>query len=821
MLSDPKIISQIQKKWQEQGVFATEKNPQKQKYYILEMFPYPSGNLHMGHIRNYTIGDVLARFKRAQNFAVLHPIGWDAFGLPAENAALEHNVNPASWTDQNIAKMKSQLQQMGFSYDWEKELKTCDPNYFVHEQRLFLQMLAMGLAYQKESEVNWDPVDQTVLANEQVIDGEGWRSGAAVEKKKLTQWFLKITDFAEELLHELDEKSMQNWPKKVRQMQKEWIKASRGCEIDLPILDFPQYKHIKIFTTRPETIFGMSFVGINPEHELLEHLEKTPGIQDFLNKIQQIDANSTEKLGLQLPIYVQNPLNQQKIPIFITNFVKNDYGPGAIFGCPAHDQRDFEFAKKYNLPIVPVISSKNEQKLPILDDEGQMINSDFLNGKSVSEAQKIIIDFLEKHNLGTKKTNFRLRDWGISRQRYWGSPIPIIHCSKCGAVPVPDEDLPVTLPTDVDLNQGNILQNHPTWKYVQCPKCGISAQRETDTFDTFFESSWYFLAFCDTQNKSRIERESIDFWAPVDCYIGGVEHAILHLLYARFFNRVVQKIHDTKHAEPFETLLTQGMVCHPIYRDLHGKFLTPEECAKLSPKDYIMGPSEKMSKSKKNVVQPQKMIEKYGVDSIRFFILSDTPYEKNFEWSDRGLSSCHKFLNKVHDFFVQQNIDLSDFDFENIKFSEDKISQQFQNEIQNYTNHLEKFQFNLAIAKIYVIFTLISKNIRNEFLVVFIRIIEPIIPHLSEFLWENIQGRNLIAQQPWPKINVNLMQNQNITMAIQVQGKLRSTIKIGNDLEQEKIIEIAKNDSKISKFLGGKMIKKTIFVKNKLINFVL
>lgn len=823
MLNDREIIQEIQQKWHQNQCFKTENDPQKKKYYILEMFPYPSGNLHMGHIRNYTLGDVIARFKRAQNFAVLHPIGWDSFGLPAENAALEHKIHPQEWTEKNIAKMKKELQEIGFSYDWEKELQTCAPDYYQHEQKLFLKMIEHGLAYQKEAVVNWDPVDQTVLANEQVVDGRGWRSGAPVEKKKLKQWFLKITDFAQELYDELD--GLTHWPASVVNMQKNWISPSQGCEIDFKIPEFG--KTVSVYTTRAETIFSVTFLAVSAEHELVKLFEQTPELQAFLQQIaNKNDDNNQEKIDFKLPFKALHPLTNEEIPIFIANFVKDDYGSGAVLSCPAHDQRDFDFATKYGMQIRQVITNNENEgggKLPLTGTTGTMINSDFLNGHGVLEAREKITLYIIEQKIGRRVTNFRLRDWGVSRQRYWGCPIPVLHCANCGIVPVRDEDLPVTLPLDINLGEsGNLLDKHANWKHVKCHNCGGDAQRETDTFDTFFESSWYFLAFCDEKNQSKIDPESIQKWMKVDFYIGGIEHAILHLLYARFFNKMINKIHGTGVAEPFDNLLTQGMVCHPIYRDLNGKFITPDEVAKLDTDQFTVGASEKMSKSKKNTVLPQKIVEEFGVDAMRFFVLSDTPYDKNLEWSAHGLNGCKKFLQKIHDFYIKnaEKFSLKGFDFNKIKWGNEQNAAQFQKKTEELTQHLERFQFNLAIAKLYMLFSSLSQNVSTTGLAIFLRILEPFAPHLSEFLWEKMNGNNLIVRQLWPTFINILQENNQQKLVVQVNGKVRANIVYDANLSQDGIISQAKNDEKVQKFLEGNEIKKTIFIKWKVLNFV-
>ena len=655
-----------QRIWEEQGTFAARLEPGRPKYYVLEMFPYPSGRIHMGHVRNYTLGDVVARYKRAQGFSVLHPMGWDAFGLPAENAAMAKGVHPAEWTYANIAEMRAQFQSMGLSLDWSREIATCDPAYYRHEQAMFLDFLDAGLVYRKESWVNWDPVDQTVLANEQVIDGRGWRSGAVVERRKLAQWFFKITAYTEELLDALA--TLDRWPPKVRLMQERWIGRSEGARVRFPIVG--RDDALEVFTTRPDTLFGASFIALAPDHPLAAELAAAdPGVAAFVAECARTATSEeaieqAEKIGHDTGLRCRHPLvSDQELPIYVANFVLMDYGTGAIFGCPAHDQRDLEFARKYGLPVVPVVlpPGEDEERFTIGDEaylgDGRMINSDFLNGLDVATAKRRVIEELQRRGLGTAEVSYRLRDWGVSRQRYWGCPIPVIHCAACGIVPVPRAQLPVTLPPDIEIGRGgNPLDHHPTWKHVKCPKCGGSARRETDTFDTFVESSWYFLRYCSPHADEAFERAAVDAWMPVDQYIGGVEHAVLHLLYSRFFMRALRRCGYLDFDEPFIGLFTQGMVCHKTFRDAAGNWLQPDEVeegpdgvwrALDDGRPVSVGRSEKMSKSRRNTVDPTASIAAYGADTARLFMLSDSPPERDLEWTEAGIDGAWRYLNRL------------------------------------------------------------------------------------------------------------------------------------------------------------------------------
>ncbi|WP_349967497.1 leucine--tRNA ligase [Wolbachia endosymbiont of Armadillidium arcangelii] len=855
----------IEKFYQNKWDFSVSKDSKKKKCYVLEMFPYPSGKIHMGHLRNYAIGDVIARYKRARGFEVLHPIGWDAFGLPAENAARDNNINPAAWTKENIDNMRAQLKSIGLSYNWNRELSTCDPDYYKHEQKFFLDFLKHELAYRKESWVNWDPVDQTVLANEQVVDGKGWRSGAVVEKRKLSQWFLKITDFAEDLLEYLQ--NLKNWPEKVKTMQERWIGKSEGVTIEFEIVGLN--KKLKIFTTSPHTLFGASFCAVAAEHPIVQDLKdgsfavipdasEALSSQCFDTGIQEIKSKreSDGKIGIYTGLNVKHPFLNKELPLYVANFVLMEYGEGAIFGCPAHDQRDFEFAQKYDLPIIPVVSLAHLGVIPARDQDsynrsqcqatwmtedlneaytgdGVMFNSEFLNGLTVNEAKEVIIKKLEEKGIGKKTINYRLHDWGISRQRYWGCPIPIIYCKDCGTVPVPEKDLPVVLPTDVEFTSGgNPLDKHPTWKFVDCPKCGKQAERETDTFDTFFESSWYFAAFC-SENKS-INKDACNRFMPVDYYIGGIEHAILHLLYSRFFCRALTKCGYFDIKEPFSTLITQGMVCHVTYKDENGKWLFPEEAKDLMARGakVQVGKVEKMSKSKKNTIDPNFIIEKYGADTARLFVLSDTPPEKDMEWSDDGVEGCSRYINKLWRMVMQlRPIQLPVIPARDAAVSRTGMTPNYTDKLLEYrkkihkllhglTDDLENCRLNCVVAKFREMTNLIAeidvktgKSLIDEGICILIRVIEPFIPHLAESLWQEIGG------QPWPKADESLLIDNMVTVAVQINGKLRATIKVATDLPQEELKKIATGS--VSNRIDQSKIRTIYAIPNKVVNIVI
>ncbi|QJT94489.1 leucine--tRNA ligase [Wolbachia endosymbiont of Diaphorina citri] len=815
----------VEKFYQNKWDFSVSKDSKKKKCYVLEMFPYPSGKIHMGHLRNYAIGDVIARYKRARGFEVLHPIGWDAFGLPAENAARDNNINPAAWTKDNIDNMRAQLKSIGLSYNWDRELSTCEADYYKHEQKFFLDFLKHGLAYRKESWVNWDPVDQTVLANEQVVDGKGWRSGAVVEKRKLSQWFLKITDFAEDLLH--CSQNLKNWPEKVKTMQERWIGKSEGVTIEFEIVG--SNKKLKVFTVCPHALFGASFLAIASEHPIVRDL-KDEDIQGFIDSVKAKGEND-EKIGIYTRLNVKHPFLDKELPLYIANFVLMEYGEGAIFGCPAHDQRDFEFAQKYGLPIIPLVCEESTKTTEILKEpycgDGVMFNSEFLNGLMINEAKEVIIKKLEEKGISKKTVNYRLHDWGISRQRYWGCPIPVIYCKDCGIVPVPEKDLPVVLPTDVEFTSGgNPLDKHPTWKFVDCPKCGKQAERETDTFDTFFESSWYFAAFC-SENKS-INKDTCNRFMPVDYYIGGIEHAILHLLYSRFFCRALTKCGYFDVKEPFSTLITQGMVCHITYKDENGKWLFPEEAKELIAKGtkIQVGKVEKMSKSKKNTVDPNFIIEKYGADTARLFVLSDTPPEKDMEWSDDGVEGCFRYINKLWRMVVQLRPVNIHYDNENIVGKLLEYRKKIHKLLQGLTDDLENCRLNCVVAKFREMTNLIAeidvktgKSLIDEGICILIRVIEPFMPHLAENLWQEIGGEGMLYLKPWPKADESLLIDNMVTVAVQINGKLRATIEVATDLPQEKLKKIA-TDS-VSNKIDQSKIRTIYAVPNKIVNIVI
>lgn len=824
------------------------------KYYVLEMFPYPSGKIHMGHLRNYSIGDVVARFFKSFGYNVLHPMGWDAFGLPAENAAIKNKSHPAKWTYENIDFMRNQLKSIGLSYDWGREVATCAPEYYKHEQKMFLDFLKAGLAYRKESNVNWDPVDQTVLANEQVVDGKGWRSGAVVEIKKLNQWFLKISDFAEDLLNDLDE--LTDWPEKVRIMQKNWIGKSVGATIRFKITnnsELTTQNSIEVFTTRPDTIFGASFVGIAAEHPIAIELAKNnPAIAKFAEEAKKLGVTAealdkAEKLGIDTGITVEHPfIAGKKLPVYIANFILMGYGTGAIFACPAHDQRDLDFAKKYNLEVTQVVAPEGENitiENEAYTGDGKIINSDFLNGLDVDTAKNEIINRLKKNNQGEGKTTYRLRDWGVSRQRYWGCPIPIIYCPTCDIVSVPENELPVKLPEDVDFTKelkGNPLASHPTWKHVNCPKCGSKAQRETDTFDTFFESSWYFFRYLDNKNEKAFDKQTANNWLPVDQYIGGIEHAVLHLLYARFFTKALRKLgyHDVK--EPFKALLTQGMVCHETYQDSKGEWVYPEQVEKKNNEYFLKGTSEKirvgasikMSKSKCNTVDPAYIIEKFGADTARLFMLSDSPPERDLEWTESGIEGCYKYLKRLWKLaFSTDYNSVTDGKHWLIGVGGEllEIRKQTHKTIHYVTSDIKNFHLNKAVARVRELTNALekmpkeqhaSKAVFMEGLETALKLISPMIPHITEEIWEKLGNSELLSQKPWPIAEKELLVEDKVTIAIQINGKLRATIDAAKDIEKEKIETLAFAEEKVKSFVSGKEIKKVIYVPNKILNIV-
>ena len=835
---NPKVI---ESKWQNyfdiNSTFKTKKNNLK-KFYCLEMFPYPSGNIHMGHVRNYTLGDVIANYKRLNGFNVLHPMGWDAFGLPAENAAIQNNLHPKNWTLKNISVMKSQLKRLGLSIDWSKEISTCDDSYYKHQQILFSILYKKNLIYKKESYVNWDPIDNTVLANEQVIDGKGWRSGATVERKKLNQWFLNITKYSDQLLNTLE--NLTGWPDKVKLMQKNWIGKSEGCEIDFMCNE--NNSKIKIFTTRPDTIFGASFIAIAPDHPFTENFKNEKNFKNFKdlalkNMGNESTLSKNEKLGFKTQFSVSHPFLKKKIPIYVANFILMEYGTGAIFGCPAHDQRDLEFAKKYNLEIIPVVSPNKSKNIEIQNeayiDDGYIINSDFINDLDTQKAKQKIIEELKKKNIGNSKVIYRLKDWGISRQRYWGCPIPIIYREDGEVLLVPEKDLPIKLPDDIDLKKpGNPLVNHPTWKYTTCHETGMKAVRETDTLDTFVDSSWYFLRFCSPEkNDKPFDVEEVNYWMPVDQYIGGVEHAILHLLYSRFFTMALQDAYGLKISEPFKNLFTQGMVCHPTFKTEKNKWVFPKEV--LQEKDnfflqngekVIKGESQAMSKSKKNIVDPDDIINIYGSDAVRWFILSDSPPDRDIQWSDHGIQGAFKYIQKI--WRTSEKI----YSYKEEKgIKNNKYNEKTNSLIKEITQCIEKFHINVAIAKLYVFLSLINeavdskdvnsdeiKNIFKNYLI----IASVFIPYISNECWNKISGNNNLSSQNWPIIKDNLKIKDTYDIVIQVNGKKRAIINVANNESEENILSKSLAIKNIQVILDQKIIKNKIFVKNKLLNIV-
>ncbi len=833
-----------QEKWEKSKIFASKIDKSKEKFYCLEMFPYPSGKIHMGHVRNYTIGDVLSRYKALKGFNVLHPMGWDAFGMPAENAARENKLDPKEWTNKNISTMKDQLKKLGLSIDWDREISTCSEDYYKHQQLFFLELYDKGLVYRKENYVNWDPVDETVLANEQVIDGKGWRSGAVVERKKLNQWFFNISKFSQELLDGLNE--LKNWPNKVKVMQKNWIGKSFGCEIafktegDLPV------KEIKCFTTRPDTLFGFSFLALSVDHEISKYFAKDKKFQEFKKECSKTGTTEEaiaigEKIGFKTNMTATNPINpSQKVPVFFANFVLMDYGFGAVFGCPAHDQRDFDFAKKYSLDIKTVVKPENEGDEYEVKDEaysgpGILINSGFLNNLKAPEESIIkTIDILEERNIGKKQINFRLKDWGVSRQRYWGCPIPMAYDENGNVTKVPKKDLPVKLPENVDLNfKGNPLNAKNDWKNINID--GKKYLRETDTLDTFVCSSWYYLRFCSPTNQDYgYKKEDIDYWMPVDQYIGGVEHAILHLLYSRFFMKALGYKNDSfKFTEPFEGLFTQGMVCHETYKDENNNWVSPDEIEfvgnefkkKNNPSQKIkVGPSESMSKSKKNVIDPENIINNYGADSVRLFILSDSPPEKDVQWSEQGMVASYKFLQKLWALHKK----IKDKINNNIKISEQNLSlEKFTNQMINkITGNLENFNYNVIIANIYETYNFLSKeiesNLDSETLKKnyknIIILFSPAIPHFASECLNDLGYGEIVK---WPIPDKKLLQEEKVDYVVQINGKKRLILNESRDMDQESLLKIIKSNKLSEKYVKDKSIDKIIFVKNRLINLLI
>jgi leucyl-tRNA synthetase len=836
------IEKKWQKFWEEKKVFSTKVDKNKKKFYCLEMFPYPSGKIHMGHVRNYTIGDVLARFKSLQGFNVLHPMGWDSFGMPAENAARQNNLDPKTWTESNIKTMRSQLKKLGLSIDWDKEISTCSPEYYRHQQEFFLNFYDKGLVYRKENYVNWDPVDQTVLANEQVVDGKGWRSGAIVERKKLNQWFLNISKFSEELLQGLN--ILDQWPNKVKIMQKNWIGKSYGCEVEFKIESSKPVESIKCYTTRPDTLFGFSFLALSVDHPIAKYYEEDKKFQEFKKECSKTGTTeesiaSAEKLGFKTDLIAINPLDENiKVSVYFANFVLMDYGLGAVFGCPAHDQRDLDFAKKYNLQITPVIKPEKDKDFKIdnvaYTGGGYIYNSKFLNGLKVpSESINKTIEFLEKKNLGNKKTNYRLKDWGISRQRYWGCPIPIAYDENDIPVKIPVSMLPIKLPDIKKLSTtGNPLDAEDDWKYFTLD--GKKLRRETDTLDTFVDSSWYFLRFCSPHNASHgFDQKETNYWMPVDQYIGGVEHAILHLLYSRFFMQAIAYKNDKFNLkEPFKGLFTQGMVCHETYKDQQNKWLSPEEIIVKDGKQFykkdnllekvIVGPIESMSKSKKNTIDPENIIKTYGADSVRLFILSDSPPEKDVQWSEQGMMASFKFIQKL--WALNTKI------LDKIKNSEEKNKGEnlikFTNQlIHKVTQNLEKFHYNVIVANLHEMYNFlikeIDKPIKKEVLIENYRkiliLMDPFIPHFTSECLVSI-NQNKTA---WPIVALEDLVEDEINLVVQINGKKRAILRVKRDMSEKEILKATKINQDIEKNLTKQNIKKIIFVPNRLINIII
>ncbi len=835
---DPAVADERwQRAWTEAGTFTADSDSPKPKSYILEMFPYPSGRIHMGHVRNYTMGDVLARYQKMRGFEVLHPMGWDAFGMPAENAAMEKGVHPGGWTRQNIAQMKAQLQRIGFALDWTREFATCDPEYYGHEQALFADLYEAGLVYRKESTVNWDPVDMTVLANEQVIDGKGWRSGAEVEKRKLNQWFLKITDFADDLLEGLGK--LEDWPEKVRLMQENWIGKSQGLEFSFDLSDGGK---LPVYTTRPDTIFGASFCAIAADHPIAQGLAGDPEVAGFIEACKRggtkaAEVETAEKLGYRTAITARHPFTGAPLPLFIANFVLMEYGTGAVMGVPGHDQRDFEFATKYELPIMRVVATDPARadepfKGEAEAGDGVIVNSDFLDGMSVEDAKQAVITRAEQGGWGEGRTVWRLRDWGVSRQRYWGTPIPFIHCDTCGVVPVPKDQLPVTLPEDVSFDiPGNPLERHPTWKHVDCPKCGAAARRETDTLDTFVDSSWYFLRFASQPADRPFDPEEVAKWMPVQHYIGGIEHAILHLLYARFWTRALAHIGKITVQEPFAALFTQGMVTHETYSRIDATrgvpvFFGPEEIDRTSDGATLLADGDavevgrviKMSKSKKNVVDPDAIIARHGADAVRWFMLSDSPPERDLPWSDAGIEGCARFVQRL--WRVVANNPECELDAEPNRVLEKLMHRT----IAGVANDIEQLQFNKAVARIYEFTNAIERSHpcadQMAAIAVLPRLISPMMPHLAEEAWAVMGGEGLVADAAWPAIDPALLVDDEVTIAIQHMGKLRDTVTAPKGASKDALEALAMSSANLQRSIDGAAIRKVIVVPDRLVNIV-
>jgi leucyl-tRNA synthetase len=853
--------------WAARNCFRVEDVPTdgKPKYYVLEMFPYPSGRIHMGHVRNYTLGDVVARYKRAQGFSVLHPMGWDAFGLPAENAARERGVHPAKWTQDNIAAMRAELKRMGLSLDWDREFATCDPSYYGQQQRLFLELLRNGLAERRESWVNWDPVDGTVLANEQVIDGRGWRSGAPVEKKLLSQWFLRTTQFAPELLAALDD--LDRWPERVRLMQARWIGRSEGARLRFRLAAASRaatgIEEVEVYTTRPDTLFGMSFLAVAPEHAIAAHCAATDAqAAAFITECRRMGTSeavieAAEKRGYATGLMVENPFRPgQEFPIWIANFVLMEYGTGAIFGCPAHDQRDLEFARKYGLAVLPVVRPIEADAASFAvgatayGGPGMLFNSGFLDGFDVAEGKRRAIAELERLGVGQGIVNWRLRDWGVSRQRYWGCPIPVVHCDVCGIVPVPDAELPVLLPEDVTFDRpGKALDYHPTWKHIACPSCGAPACRETDTFDTFVDSSWYFARFCCPTAERPLDRAAVDHWMPCDQYIGGIEHAILHLLYSRFFTRALQAGNLIGVKEPFDGLFTQGMVTHASFRDAEGRWLYPDEVETPADGEPVhrqtrapvtVGRVEAMSKSKRNTVDPGAIIERYGADTARWFILSDNPPERDMEWTESGVAGAFRFTQRLFRLAeaVATRCHRRDGDIPTPASSAARaLRSATHRAIEGVTNALDQFVLNVAVARVHEFANALADGeraalgcddsslawARIEAIDTLVLLIAPMMPHLAEEIHAILQPESseLVAEAAWPVADRDLAAAESVTIAVQIMGKLRGTIEMPPGAEAALVVAAAEAEPNVARLLAGQRIAKRIHVPDRIVNFVL
>ena len=835
------------RQWEEAGCFTAREDASRPKYYVMEMFPYPSGRIHMGHVRNFTLGDVVARYKRARGFNVLHPMGWDAFGLPAENAAFEAGVHPGVWTRRNIATMKAQLSTMGLSYDWSRELSTCEPDYFKHEQAMFLDFLEKGLAYRRKSWVNWDPVENTVLANEQVIDGHGWRSGAPVERRELAHWFLRITAYSDELLEALD--GLDRWPDRVRLMQANWIGRSEGARVSFALKG--RDDALEVFTTRHDTLFGASFMAVSPDHPLAQEIAaRDPDMEAFIAECRSLGTSEAaieqaEKRGRDTGLKALHPFGDgSELPVYVANFVLMEYGSGAIFGCPAHDQRDLDFARAYGLPVLPVVCppdadpSSFEIGTEAYIGDGRLINSSFLDGLDVPEAKRTMGERLEALGSGERTVQYRLRDWGVSRQRYWGCPVPVIHCGACGTVPVPRADLPVTLPEDVTFDApGNPLDRHPTWKHVACPSCGAPAERETDTFDTFFESSWYFARYCSPGVEDRpFDRDAVDYWMPVDQYIGGVEHAVLHLLYSRFFSRAMKECGYIGIEEPFAGLFTQGMVCHETYRAQDGAWLQPNEVEddgaggkrRLSDGATVaVGRSEKMSKSKKNVVDPEEIIDRYGADVARLFMLSDSPPARDLDWTEAGVEGAWRYLNRLWRLVDEAPQTPAGA---GTGHAAEALRNVVHKTVDAITGDLERFHFNRAVARVRELTNALAEALPpadpamaaacREGIETVVRLIAPMAPHLAESCWQRLGGPGLLADRPWPTADLARLVEDIVVLPVQVNGKLRGRLEVARGSEAADVEAAALALDGVQRQLEGRAPRRIVVVPDKIVNVV-